>query len=291
MTSKEIETYNRDKRISLDKIYNQLSKLNKKLWEKVVIFIEGDDKYLLQVLGFRTKKTGKALYIIAGIHGEEPAGVNAIVKNIFFLNKLARKIPIVLIPLANPKGYRRNWRYPNQKRYSPKKPYQSVGDAEPFLVGRKKKNILNQAKLINLFIINSIKSHPPILCLDFHEDESKTGAYIFSHGKLGSYDPIARKIVKILKKKGFKFYNKSKTRFKEPIINGIVESKKDNSIDELLASKQILMNNRKISGPNAKSVIVIETNTPGIPLKKRVEAHSRILKLSKKFYRQSKLLK
>lgn len=288
MKLQKIETYNRDKRISLDKLYDSYEKLNKKLWDKEVIFIEADDKYLLQVLGFRTKKKGKALYLIAGIHGEEPAGVNAIAKNIFFLNNLARKIPIVLIPLANPKGYRRNWRYPNQKRYSKKKQYLSVGDAEPFLIIGKKKKISNQARLMNHFIINSIKTHPPILSLNFHEDESKTGAYIFSHGKLGAKDPIARKIVKILKKKGFKFYNKSKTRFNEPITEGIVTEVKDNSIDELLASKQILLDKKKIKGPNAKSVIVIETNSLGIPLKKRVNTHSKILKLSKKFFKHQK---
>ena len=288
MTFSAINTYNKDNRISLDKVYSQLSKLNKKLWDKEIIFIEADDNYLLQVLGFRTKKKGKALYLIAGIHGEEPAGVNAISKNIFFLNKLARKIPIVLIPIANPKGYRRNWRYPNQKRYSKKRQYFSIGDSEPFLIKGKKKKISNQARLMNQFIINSIKTHPPVLSLDFHEDESKTGAYIFSHGKLGAKDPIAIKIVKILKKKKFKFYNKSKTRFKEPIINGIVEYPQDNSIDELLSSKKIIVNNRKVPGPNSKSVIVIETNTIGIPLKKRVEAHSKILKQSKKFYNQSK---
>lgn len=291
MTFSKIQTYSKDKRLPLDKIYNSYERLNKKLWDKEIIFIEADDKYLLPVLGFKTKKKGKALYIISGIHGEEPAGVNAIAKNIFFLNNLARKIPIVLIPLANPKGYRRNWRYPNQKRYSKNKTYQSVGDAEPFLIGRKKKNILNQARLINLFVINSAKTHPPILSLDFHEDDSKTGAYIFSSGKLGAKDPIARKIVKILKIKGFKFYNKSKTRFNELIINGIVERPKDSSIDELISSKKIIINNKKTKGPSAKSAIVIETNTPGIPLKKRVNTHSKILKLSKKFYRQSKLLK
>ena len=281
--SESIKTYNKDNRISLDKIYAQLLKLNEKLWDTEIIFIEADDKYLLQVLGFRTKKKGKALYLIAGIHGEEPAGVNAIAKNIFFLNKLARKIPIVLIPIANPKGYRRNWRYPNQKTYSPKKQYFSIGDAEPFLIRGKKKKISNQARLMSHFIIDSIKTHPPVLSLDFHEDESKTGAYIFSHGKLGAKDPVAGKIVKILKKRGFKFYDKSKTRFNEPIINGIVESANDNSIDELMSSKKIILNNRKIKGPDAKSVIVIETNTIGIPLKKRVEAHSKILKLSKRF--------
>jgi len=284
----EIKTYSKDNRIRLDKIYSKLSKLNAKLWDKEIIFIEGDDNYLLQVLGFKTKKKGKALYLIAGIHGEEPAGVNAIAKNVFFLNGLARKIPIVLIPLANPKGYRRNWRYPNQKNYSKNKQYFSVGDSEPFLIGRKKKKISNQAKLLNHFIIDSIKTHPPILSLNFHEDQSKTGAYIFSHGKLGSNDPIARKIVRILKKRGFKFYKKSKTRFNEPITEGVVANIPDNSIDELLSSKQIILNNRKIKGPSSKSVIVIETNTIGIPLKKRVEAHSKILKMSKRFFKHQK---
>ncbi len=42
-----------------------------------------------------------------------------------------------------------------------------------------------------------------------------------------------------------------------------------------------------MKGPYARSVIVVETNTIGIPLSKRVRIHSRILRKIKKFYRIS----
>ena len=245
-------------------------------------------KYQLQILAFKTKKKGPSLYLISGIHGEEPAGVNAIAKNISFLNKLAKKIPIILLPLANPKGYRRNWRYPDLKRYSKTKPYLSVGDAEPYLNKKTKKKISEEAKALASFIIKNYNSYKPVLVLDFHEDDSKTGAYIFSQGKLGIKDPIAKEIVGILKKKGFKFYNKNKTRFNEAITQGIVSDVKDGSIDELLASPVIILKGRQKKGPNANSVIVIETTSKEIPLKKRVKAHSKILKMSGKFYEKAK---
>ena len=46
----------------------------------------------LPILAFRTRLKGDALWIISGIHGEEPAGVNAIAKNVRYLNKLAKRI-------------------------------------------------------------------------------------------------------------------------------------------------------------------------------------------------------
>lgn len=289
----KIKTYNKDRRLSLDKIYNKLSGLDKNLWIKEILFIEKDKNYQLPILAFRTRKKGRALYLIAGIHGEEPAGVNAIAKNIKFLNKLAEKIPIVLLPLCNPKAYRRNWRYPNLKEYSKTKPYFSVGDAEPYLPSLKNpekprnKKISGEAKAIISYILKTMDSHPPILSLDLHEDYSKTGAYVFSQGKLRENDPIAKEIVKILKKRGFKFYKKTKTRFNEPIVNGIVSNVHDGSIDEFLASDKILINNKPKKGPNASSVLVIETISYKIPLKKRVNAHENILKLSGKFYEEA----
>ncbi len=286
-----IKTYSKDKRLSLNRVYNNLSKLDKNLWIKEILYLQDDKKYQLPILSFKTKKKGKALYLIAGIHGEEPAGINAIAKNIYFLNKLAKKIPIILIPLANSKAYRRNWRYPDLKRYSKTKPFLSVGDADPYLNKKTNKKISEEAKAIISFIIKNYQTYQPVLVLDFHEDDSKTGAYIFSHGKLSVNDPIAKEIVKILKKKGFKFYRQTKTRFNEAIIDGIIGNIKDNSIDEFLASSKIIIKNKIKQGPNAPSVIVIETTSKEIPLKKRVKAHSKILKMSGKFYEIAKSFK
>lgn len=292
----KIETYNKDKRMSLNKIYNSYSKLDKNIWTKEIIFITHDENYSLPIFAFKTKKKGEALFIISGVHGEEPAGPNAIAKNILFLNNLAKKIPIVLIPLCNPKGYRKNWRYPNQEKYLKNKPYFSAGDAELYLPQLKnnkprKNKIADEAKAICEYLIKNSKTYKPILTLSFHEDDSKTGTYIFSQGKLGSNDPVAKQIVTILKKNNFKFYSRKKTRFNEDITGGIASGVKDGSIDELLASDIIMVNNKFVKGPSAMSVVVIETNSKDIPIKKRITAHSEILKYSLKFYNIIKDLK
>ena len=73
--------------------------------------------------------------MLSGIHGEEPAGPNAIAANLASLTQLADAgVPIVVIPLANPKAYRHNWRYPNTPERDWKKGGgYSVGDAEYLL--------------------------------------------------------------------------------------------------------------------------------------------------------------
>jgi len=54
-----------------------------------------------------------------------------------YLNKLAKRIPIVLLPLCNPSGYRRDWRYPTQRRRSNPDTDPSVGSSEHFLIDDK----------------------------------------------------------------------------------------------------------------------------------------------------------
>ncbi len=83
----------------------------------------------------------------------------------------------------------------------------------------------------------------------------------------------------------FRVYEKGKTSFGQKIRGGVVSNIHDGSIDELLSSKYIIQGKRRVKGPYARSVIVIETNTIGIPLSKRVKIHSRILKRIREFYR------
>jgi len=286
-------TYAKDKRKPIDKIYHSFEKLKKTKWNKKIIYLQKTEinkkKIEFPILAFETKKKGKALWLIAGIHGEEPAGPNAISENISFLNKLAEKIPIVLLPLCNPSGYARNWRYPYLKRFSKNKKIISVGDSEHFLLNsagnpRKKKPSCEESFKITKYILKKINSYFPVLVLDFHEDKSQSKSYIYSQGILGDEDPVAREIVKILKKRGFNLKKSGKTIFNQDVQEGIVSNVKDGSIDELLASDKIIIKNKIIKKPSAKSVVVIETNTIKIPIKKRIKAHSEILKNSKRFF-------
>jgi len=295
---KEIEklrTFSKDKRISIKEFYKSLNKLNKNLFEDEIIYFQKSDekrKIKLPILGFKTKKSGKAIWIIAGVHGEEPAGPNALIKNISLLNNLAKSIPLVLIPLANPAGYWRDWRYPNQKRARMKWSAPSVGNMDHLVINDKTKKafaskpLFDDSKYLGEYIIKNSKTRKPFLVLDLHEDESLRKLYLYSHVKNDISRKIGSEIVKILKKSGFEFYEDRKTTFDEEIKSGIVESETDGSLDDLLASKKIFTDGRISKGPSAKTVIVVETTTKGFPLKKRVHAHSLIIKQAEKFYKE-----
>jgi hypothetical protein len=302
ITFANVDTYKKDGRMPITEIYRRLSRLKDSRWIKETLHCQRIDlkhsrRKSLPILAFRTRLKGDALWIISGIHGEEPAGPNAIAKNIKYLNKLAKKIPIVLLPLCNPSGYRRDWRYPTLKRKArilSKLEIPTVSASEHYLINPKtgkaqaKKPINRESEEISTYILNHFKHYKPLIVLDFHEDESARKQYLYSQGKLKNYDPIARKIVKILKNHDFKFYERGRTSFNEKIIRGIVSDVSDGSIDELLASERIIVNGNIRKGPDAKSVVVIETKTVDVPLKKRVKAHAYILKSSKNIYALAK---
>lgn len=294
----KLETYKRDKRKPIEQIYNSFSKLGKNWIGEIIAYQRADSgknkNILLPIIGFRTKNRGNAIWIIAGIHGEEPAGVNALAKKLKFINKIGKKIPMVVLPLCNPSGYWRNWRYQNRKKMSRNYDLASIGDSEHYLADLKKPNKAREkepsskiAKLFSAYVLQLSKKYRPFLVLDLHEDASKSKTYIYSQGRLGANDPIAKEIVSILKKKGSKMYEKGKTVFRQKILGGIVANVHDGSIDELLASKYIISENKRVKGPYARSVVVVETNTVGIPLSKRVNIHSKILRKIKKFYKIS----
>jgi hypothetical protein len=296
-----VSTYKKDGRMPITEIYRRLSRLKDSRWVKETLYCQRVDmkenkRKSLPVLGFRTRLKGDALWLIAGIHGEEPAGPNAIAKHVRYLNKLAKRIPIVLLPLCNPSGYRRDWRYPTLKRKGKLDQLEvpSVSASEHLLINEKtgkaqaKKPINDESEELSSYVVQHSENYPPLLVLDFHEDESAKKQYIYSQGKLKIYDPIARKIVNILKKQGFRFYEKGYTSFNEKIIKGVVSDINDGSIDELLSSEKIIVNGEIRKGPNAKSVVVIETKTIDVPLKKRVKAHSYILKSSKNIFALAK---
>lgn len=250
---------------------------------------------LLPIIGFRTKNRGNAIWLIAGIHGEEPAGVNAIMKELEFINHVGKKIPIVLLPFCNPSGYWRNWRYPNRKNMSKRGNVESVGDSEHYLPDLEKPNKAREKEpsskvsgKLSAYALNLAKRYRPFLILDLHEDASKRKVYIYSQGRLGANDPIAREIITMLRRHGFKMYERGKTTFNQVINDGVVANIHDGSIDELLSSKYIIKGKRRVKGPYARSAIVVETNTVGIPLSKRVRIHSKIIRKMKKFYKISK---
>jgi predicted deacylase len=287
-----LKTYSQDGRWPIEKLYQSFSGLEKKFgWRVEKIYEQKVGKALLPILGLRTRKEGKSLWLIAGIHGEEPAGPVALAQNVEFLGKLGQKMPIVLLPLCNPSGYLRDWRYPNE--YRNEKKGKSVSDSGHLLPDlksptkpRTKKPACHEAKALTFWVIKISKKYYPQLVIDFHEDEDKKDEsfYIYFLGEQGADDQVAREVVKILLDHGFSIQMHGKTRFGEKIKNGIVANISDGSIDELLAAKKIIFKDKVVPGPSAERVVTIETSTVGVPLEKRVKAHSEILCSVEKFF-------
>jgi len=227
------------------------------------------------IRSWRTPHRGEALWILSGIHGEEPAGPNAIAANLDSLTRLAASgVPIVVIPLANPNAYRHNWRYPN----TPERDWKSgggysVGDAEYLLPdldkGAQPRAVAApgpETEALTRYVLRLAELYPPRLVLDLHEDElSRAGGYIYSQGRQAEDNPAGAEIVRLLQATGIPLRESGKTRFGETIVQGVISRDdqggpiRDGSIDELLAATEVFVDGKRVRGPSAHTVIVVET--------------------------------
>jgi len=239
----------------------------------------------LPILSFRTGRKGRAIWLIAGIHGEEPAGPNAIAEGIDYIRELGMDHPVVLLPLCNPLGYANNWRYLNMPKWTEGKEEHSVGDSEHVLpdlknpgAPRRQKALTGESAALTGHVLRLVKDYPPVMSIDLHEDSLLDEGYIYSQGRWGVKDRIAGKIVDIISSSGVAINMNGKTRFCEQIVKGIVTTEGDGSIDDLLSSRKIILNGKVIEGPGAMTAIVVETPAGAMPLEKRKSAHLAILK-------------
>ena len=229
----------------------------------------------LPIIALSSPQRGPAVWILAGIHGEEPAGPNAIAEAIRDIAALGRKRPVVLMPLLNPQGYARNWRYLNVPVYAESVDGQSVGDSSHLLPssedpGRARSAAPSSAEAgaITGFILRQRADYPPEASIDLHEDNLIHAGYVYSQGARGADDPLAREAVAVLKEAGVPIQQGGMTRFDEPIAGGIIGPVTDSSIDELMSSP----------GVGAKTVLVFETPAAALPIEKRIAAHAALLR-------------
>ena len=242
-------------------------------WVQETVYAYPDDP-ALAIHAWRTAQRGPALWILAGIHGEEPAGPNAIAGNLGALVRLAQEgVPVVLIPLANPKAYRNNWRYPNTPERDWRKGGYSVGDAEYLLPDLEQGTRPRAAappgpetQALTQYVLQLAATYPPRLVLDLHEDELSTeGGYIYSQGTRPDDNPVGAEVIRLLETTGIPIRREGRTRFGEPIANGVISRDdsgapiRDGSIDELLASPVVFVDGAQQPGPSAATVIVAET--------------------------------
>ena len=267
--------YTADGRLTLTAIMSRFETLSSQHgWQSETIYAYPDAPDVT-IKSWRTPRQGEALWILSGIHGEEPAGPNAIASNLKSLVDLAATgVPIVVIPLANPKAYRHNWRYPNTPERDWKKGGgYSVGDAEHLLPDlqhgdrpRAKEAPGPETSALTEYVLRLAAQYPPRLVLDLHEDElSREGGYIYSQGRQTEGNPAGAEIVRLLQATGIPLRDSGKTRFGETIVQGVISRDdqggpiRDGSIDELLAATDVFVGGRKVRGPSAQTVIVVET--------------------------------
>lgn len=281
-----LKTYIKDGRMPIEKLYLGFETLINDGWIYDLVcdsaFFNGDDFVSLPVPVYITRKKGQALWIISGIHGEEPAGPNAIAQNIDIIREIGKKVPVVLFPICNLKGYVLNWRYINISKYDPSFLGISAGDSEHYLLNesqtspRKESSSCKESHFLTSKVLEISKSYIPKMVIDLHEDNLIDNGYIYSQGKYGTDDKYVKILLEALKGKISLKLN-GKTRFGEKIVNGVVCPQKDGSIDELLASEFIFKDGRKAKGPFADTVFVIETPAKNVLLSKRVYAMKSIL--------------
>jgi hypothetical protein len=279
--------YAADGRAPFRDLHAAFSALEKAGWISEVVTVSkhrrGGKDLALPILSYCTPQQGPAVWIIGGIHGEEPAGPNAIAAGIPHIEELGRDMPVVLLPVCNPLGYAFNWRYLNMPQWQEGGMEQSVGDSEHMLpdpknpgAARRSAALSPESEALTRHALELAKCYPLMLSINLHEDNRIDKGYIYSQG--GAKDPVAQKIVELISSAGIAIQKSGKTRFGEKITHGIVGRESDGSIDELLSAEKVIVDGKTMPGPAAKTAIVIETPAGALPLARRREAHLAILK-------------
>ena len=188
-----------------------------------------------------------------------------------------------MIPLANPHGYVRNWRYLNLPAWSPDADAQSVGDSSHALIGantgsaRVDAASSAEADALVRYVLRMTGVYPPVISLDLHEDSLIDEGYVYSQGALGVRDPLAVMAVETLIAHGIVLKTGGTTRFDETVTNGLIGPVTDSSIDELMSAKEVIVDGSRQAGPAARTVLVFETPAAAVTIGARVDAHAALL--------------
>lgn len=295
---KNLQTYSKDVRWPIQKLYQSYEQFILAEWAYEVVAIQqvkiNDQQVGFPILAFFSdsdrKNSDETFWALAGVHGEEPAGVNAFARQTEYFIKMAQKnIPMVVMPLLNPAGYVRDWRYENTQRDF--KIGQSVTACDVYL--NKLRSPLESsvvpmsetAKKVTTWIIQNSKKHLPKLVFDHHEDELSQNlidsqqifSYLYYYGN-PLFEFIGLELANLLAEAGLPTATGGQTRFGETISSdGMIKYGIDGSVDEMLGFDQ------------KGAVIVIETTRladDSVSLKKRMLAHEKIIQNYPVFWQQ-----
>jgi hypothetical protein len=240
----------------------------------------------LPIIALTSPGQGPAVWILTGVHGEEPAGPNAVAAAIEDIARLGAARPVVLLPLLNPQGYARNWRYLNVATYSPEVDGRSVGDSSHLLPSadvaaraRAAAASSPEAAAITAWILARQADYPAAVSVDLHEDNLIDEGYVYSQGVQGARDQLAAAAVGVLRAHGVPIKLAGTTRFDEPIEGGIIGPVTDSSLDELMSAREVIVDGCVRAGPRAETVLVLETPAAALPLAQRVAAQAALVGL------------
>ncbi|MCX5796812.1 MAG: hypothetical protein NTY77_15060 [Elusimicrobia bacterium] len=271
------KTFGGDGRRPIQELYTAMDDLAKNgPWTMETVYT--DQGLPIRVL--HTKKKGPALWLLAGIHGEEPAPPNAVSYSTEALAALAAAdIPAVVFPLCNPFGYSKGWRYPDAKE---RRLGHSVGDSDYRLLDKDGKPRLAtpasaQSAALTAKVLELAREYPPALSVDLHEDDSLLAGYIYSQGPKGCDDPVAKAVLGKMAELKYPIKLAGRTDFDEKIVDGVICGVNDGSIDELISAQKVSVDGSVRPGPAGRSVIVVETSSMKMPLPKRVRLHRAII--------------
>ncbi len=276
-----------DGRAPIEELYHSYLKLQESGWtlEIVAESQPAGTTQALPIIALRSPRSGAAVWILAGVHGEEPAGPNAVAAVIDDIAALGRKRPVVLMPLLNPQGYVRNWRYLNVAVYSESIDGHSVGDSSHLLPSpdapdspRAALPSSPEADAITAYVLRRSADYPPAYSIDLHEDNLIDQGYVYSQGVQGTSDPLAIEAVAVLEENCVPLKLNGETRFGEPVTDGIIGPVVDSSIDELISSRDVVVDGKSRPGPAARTVLVFETPAAALALPHRIEAHAALIR-------------
>ncbi len=276
-----------DGRATIHELFSAYRSVLEKRWALDVIAQSRPQgtRHKIPIIALRSPIKGPAVWIISGIHGEEPAGPNAIATVIDDIASLGERHPVVLIPLSNPHGYARNWRYLNSPIWSADIEAQSVGDSSHMLAdqddprrARAAAPSSPEAAAITHYIFEMMVEYPPRISIDLHEDDRISEGYVYSQGVNGASEPLASEAVEVFTEFAIPIKLDGYTRFDEKIVAGIIGPVSDSSLDEFMSASEIIVDGAQHSGPAAQIVLVFETPASNMPISQRTRAHEALLK-------------
>lgn len=115
---------------------------------------------------FKTKPK-KYLYLIAGVHGDEPEGIYVLKKLLIWLKRKPFSLPIIIIPVLNVDGAQKNKRVNfngvDLNRNLPSLNWRPKARKKRYYPGS-----FPLSEIENQYLLKLFKKYPPVLAISFH---------------------------------------------------------------------------------------------------------------------------